>query len=106
MVVHGAHRGITHSLLLIAIVFGLYYLIKNRYLLIAGFGILSHIVLDIFDTAPTQLFWPLEQKISLGLWPASNIIADITAFSPADYVLLITAASLFFINFYKIRKQQ
>lgn len=49
------HRGFTHSLffMLICLAISPYF----------GIGILTHIVLDIFNTVGVQLFWPWRQRI-------------------------------------------
>jgi membrane-bound metal-dependent hydrolase YbcI (DUF457 family) len=68
-----SHRSPTHSLIVVGLVLlGLLALTWRRktarsLVLLAGFGVFSHILLDLFQTS-TPLFWPLL-SLSLQLWP-------------------------------------
>lgn len=78
------HRGFTHSLVCLAILYTLIlHFLNAKIALYASFGWGSHIVLDMFNPTGVQLFWPCKKFISLG-----NIITG------GFYELLIVAIVL------------
>lgn len=57
------HRTITHSLFFA--LFSFFFVRRNKYGLLFPIGILVHIFLDILTAPGVQLFWPLNNWISI-----------------------------------------
>lgn len=73
------HRGLTHSLTLSALLYGVYMVIASysyysELLLYGLLGVLTHIVLDLTNEKGIQLFWPYRKRYSLGIIKYDGVI--------------------------------
>lgn len=59
------HRGKTHSLIGCMLFTGAVMLIHQQIALAFGVGFLSHLLIDLLNKAPIQLFWPLKKSFCL-----------------------------------------
>lgn len=66
--IHTDHRTFMHSPLCVAILFGIIWVIFPALAAPFGISMLSHIILDLFNTKKIQLFYPLKKpKFSFNL---------------------------------------
>ena len=100
-VVFNTHRSPTHSMVVLGLVMLAFLTLtwkrKPRPLvLLAAFGVFSHLLLDLFQTS-TPLFWPiLRQPISLWPNPSFHMWSEVLVWYPASWLdaPLITAEGL------------
>ncbi|MCX6777694.1 MAG: metal-dependent hydrolase [Candidatus Micrarchaeota archaeon] len=91
------HRGFTHSLIFLLIPLAIYFLLSSRLALLASIGIGSHILIDLLDTRGVQLFFPLQNWVAVGVWPADPVsLTDFSIYFSTNYyvfdkALLVTA---------------
>lgn len=72
-----SHRGFTHSLTSLAITaicLGLLPAGSNVFVIAFLLGMLSHIVIDLFNTKGEQLFWPLKPRFCFNLCTSSGYV--------------------------------
>jgi len=101
-VLFNSHRSPTHSLIVVGLViFGLLALTWRRntarsLVLLAAFGVFSHILLDLFQTS-TPILWPLLSQ-SVQLWPSTgfHMRSTVLLWYPSSWLdaPLITAEGL------------
>lgn len=71
------HRTVFHALLPWSLIQGIAWLAMPQYpwyLLALGAGVLSHLILDIFNPTGIPLLWPIKVKFSLGLCRSGGMI--------------------------------
>lgn len=101
-VVFNTHRSPTHSVVVLGLVVlaFLAFTWKRKtarsLVLLAAFGVFSHLLLDLFQTS-TPLFWPLmSQPVSLWPNPDLHMWSDVLVWYPSSWLdaPLITAEGL------------
>lgn len=71
------HRGIMHSLPMMALASFLMWVVNPTYVLPFVIGYASHLVLDVLNYKGEQLLFPLKKKFSLGLCKSDGIVNNI-----------------------------
>jgi len=101
-VVFNSHRSPTHSAVVLGLVLLIFLVLTWKrktarpLVLLAVFGVFSHLLLDLFQTS-TPLFWPLmSQPISLWPNPSLHMWTEVLVWYPASWLdaPLITAEGL------------
>ena len=98
-VVFNTHRSPTHSVVVLGLVLLAFVVLTWKWktarsrVLLAAFGLFSHILLDLFQTS-TPLFWPLMSQ-PISLWPnlSSHMWNEVLVWYPSSWLdaPLITA---------------
>ena len=101
-VVFNSHRSPTHSAVVLGLVLLTFLALTWKrktarpLVLLAAFGVFSHLLLDLFQTS-TPLFWPLmSQPISLWPNPSFHMWSEVLVWYPGSWLdaPLITAEGL------------
>jgi len=101
-VVFNSHRSPTHSAVVLGLVLLAFLVLTWKrktarpLVLLAAFGVFSHLLLDLFQTS-TLLFWPiLRQSVSLWPNPSFHMWSEVLVWYPASWLdaPLITAEGL------------
>lgn len=101
-VVFNSHRSPTHSVVVLGFVLVTFLVLTWKrktarpLVLLAVFGVFSHLLLDLFQTS-TPLFWPvLGQPVSLWPNPSFHMWSEVLVWYPASWLdaPLITAEGL------------
>lgn len=93
--IHTDHRTFMHSPLCVSILFGIIWVIFPALAVPFGISMLSHIILDLFNTKKIQLFYPIKKpKISFNLCysngKANKILAKIATIILTLELILFT----------------
>jgi len=101
-VVFNTHRSPTHSVVVVGLVLLAFLVLTWKrktarpLVLLAAFGVFSHLLLDLFQTS-TPLFWPLMSQ-PLQLWPGPDfhMWSEVLVWYPASWLdaPLVTAEGL------------
>ena len=71
---HTDHRSFTHSLVAMAAFCGAAWMVCEPLLPYFAAGYASHLVLDLMNTQPIKLFWPINKGVCLGLCHAKGMV--------------------------------
>lgn len=83
------HRGVTHSLLMLVIVYMLVnYHFGSTWAFFCTLGWASHIILDICNPSGVELFWPYGKKIGLPIMRTGSVLELLLAVLIATIGLL------------------
>jgi len=74
------HRGPTHSLVSVAFIYlAVSHFLGQYWAIYTALGWASHILMDMFNPAGIELFWPLQGRIGLGLIRTGGLLEYVIA---------------------------
>ncbi|WP_052400240.1 metal-dependent hydrolase [Geoglobus acetivorans] len=72
------HRTVTHSLIFAILVALLSGIINPAYGILALYGILNHIILDMLTRSGVELYWPLKRRVRISGFSYNSVIPNYT----------------------------